>query len=238
VALAPRASGRLRIVSGGVAGATDAWRPQRPGRRNVKDVPDPLIEPGWEGERLLVTATDRQVRATGAEGSAVDLAEPLVAALRDAVRATHAVLDAHLTTQAARTSEGAVVADVQAPTAVELAGQMLLGRGRTRRSELAESVLEEDDEAPRALVVVDLLELDGDGLLDVPLLERKRLLESVLVESDLVRLGVYVRPPVDPWIGTWRALGFHTIVYKAANSRYRPGEPNDGWAVALIPQRS
>ena len=42
-------------------------------------------------------------------------------------------------------------------------------------------------------------------------------------ESDLVRRGAYVRPPIDTWVGSWRALGFNGLTYKAANSRYRPG---------------
>jgi len=41
--------------------------------------------------------------------------------------------------------------------------------------------------------------LDDESICDVPLLERRRLLESVLVESHLVRVGVFVKPPVDGW---------------------------------------
>ena len=87
------------------------------------------------------------------------------------------------------------------------------------------------------LVCVDLLAIDDQPLLDVPLLERKRLLESAIDENLLVRLGAYVRPPVDPWVGSWRAQGFRAMAYKASNSRYRPGEPNDAWATANIPRR-
>ncbi|HYM83181.1 MAG TPA: hypothetical protein VEY67_03395, partial [Candidatus Dormibacteraeota bacterium] len=87
------------------------------------------------------------------------------------------------------------------------------------------------------LVAIDLLALEGEPLLDIPLLERKRLLDSVLEPSHLVRLGAYVRPPIDPWIGSWRAQGFHAIAFKDANGRYRPGERADDWAVSNIPQR-
>ena len=58
------------------------------------------------------------------------------------------------------------------------------------------------------LVVVDLLWLDGEWLLDVPLLERKRVLESILPPSQLVRASPYVRQPIGTWIGSWRAQGF------------------------------
>ena len=72
----------------------------------------------------------------------------------------------------------------------------------------------------------------------MPLLERKRILEGVLDEAELVRRTAFVRPPVDPWIGTWRSIGFGLLAYKAANSRYRPGQPNEEWATApRSPQR-
>jgi ATP-dependent DNA ligase len=88
-----------------------------------------------------------------------------------------------------------------------------------------------------ALVAVDLLWLDDEALIDVPLLERKRILESVLPESELIRRGVHVRPPVDTWLGSWRASGFSRLAYKSANSRYAPGEKNEQWALAEIPRR-
>ena len=59
-----------------------------------------------------------------------------------------------------------------------------------------------------SFVATDLLWLDDTSLLDVPLLERRRLLESVVAESDVVRVGAFVRPPIDSWITSWRSMGF------------------------------
>jgi hypothetical protein len=212
-------------------------RPQAIGRRGVRDVRDPLIEPFWEGDRLIVEIADGRVGATGVEGEPVDLDEAMAEALTTLVRAGQAVLDVHLSPRAARTTEGAIVGDVAVPSATELAGQMFVGGAASRRVELRRG-LEPDEAGPDVvLVAIDLIELDRESLLDVPLLERKRLLESVLDEGPLVRVGAFVRPPVDAWLGTWRALGFRQVVYKAANGRYLPGERNDGWAIAQIPQR-
>ena len=116
-------------------------------------------------------------------------------------------------------------------------GNMLRRRRRdTPTVEQTERVtpVEENDVA---LVVTDLLWLDDEPLLDVPLLERKRILESVVGESKLVRRGTFVRPPVDPWLGSWRAFGFSRMSYKAANSRYLPGQRNPDWTVADVPTR-
>ncbi len=86
-------------------------------------------------------------------------------------------------------------------------------------------------------MAIDLLVVDDEEILDVPLLERKRVLESVLEENRLVRRGIYVRPPLDAWLISWRSIGFQTVAYKAANGRYQPGLDNDGWATAKIPTR-
>jgi hypothetical protein len=87
-----------------------------------------------------------------------------------------------------------------------------------------------------AFVATDLLWLDGQPLFDVPLLERKRLLEAVLEESYLVRVSAFVRPSAVITLVTWGTIGFRDLVWKAANSRYRPGEANEDWAVGRAPQ--
>src|SRR5207342_2129745 len=86
-------------------------------------------------------------------------------------------------------------------------------------------------------VATDLLWVDDASLLDIPLLERRRILESVLDESDVVRIGAFIRPPILSWVGSWKAQGFSGITYKAANSRYHPGEAHPDWAVAGMPHR-
>jgi hypothetical protein len=53
----------------------------------------------------------------------------------------------------------------------------------------------------------------------------------------LVRRGIFIRPPIDTWIGSWRTFGFNRMAYKAANSRYLPGQPNPDWAIADLPIR-
>jgi hypothetical protein len=230
-----------------------AWRPQPFGTKNVHGVVDPLIEPLWEGMRVLVDVAAADPGHGGIAGrSAVAMARDMdgddvggvvegidlvLSELGRSVRAEHATIDGYLTHMVVRGSAGAFAGGIEAPSSSEMATQMLMGR-RARRSELVESMPEEvSAEEPLGFVAVDLLSVDDDLLLDVPLLERKRVLESVVAEGELVRIGLFVRPPVDPWIGSWRSLGFHSLAYKSANSRYRPGRPNDAWAIARIPKR-
>jgi ATP-dependent DNA ligase len=88
---------------------------------------------------------------------------------------------------------------------------------------------DEPDTDRRAFVAVDLLELDGEPLLDVPLQERRRLLESVVDERVQVRVSPAVKQPIGGWLLGWRANGFTHFVAKHQNSRYAPGERTDDW---------
>jgi ATP-dependent DNA ligase len=80
-------------------------------------------------------------------------------------------------------------------------------------------------------VAVDLLRVDYVTLFDVPLLERKRLLEGVLVQSPLIRLSPYVTPPIQAWLRTWRMAGFKGAIVKGANSKYVPGRRTFEWTI-------
>ena len=88
---------------------------------------------------------------------------------------------------------------------------------------------EQPDEDRRAFVAVDLLELDGEPLLDVPLQERRRLLESVVDERMQVRVSPAVKQPIGGWLLGWRESGFTHCVAKHQNSRYAPGGRNEDW---------
>jgi hypothetical protein len=219
------------------------WRPQRFGVGKTRAIPDPIIEPMWIGDRVLVHVERGASILVDDDGDPVDPSYPGLAAIVDelggALRAETLVLDGYLTHQATMASQSSRPDRVEGMSAGEMTAQMLLGRqaGRKRlaREAAAEAAILSAD-TPLAFVAVDLLETDGTELLTVPLLERKRLLESVLDEGDLVRRTAYVRPPVDIWLGTWRSLGFTQLAYKAANGRYAPGVANDGWAIARIPQ--
>ena len=86
-----------------------------------------------------------------------------------------------------------------------------------------------DGEPVDGFVAVDLLRVDGTVLLDVPLLERKRLLESVIAPGPLLRVSEHVRPPADPWVATWKSMGLAGGILKAAYSRYHPSDDTVEW---------
>jgi hypothetical protein len=224
--------------------AAGSWRPQQFGDRRAADIDDPLIEPLWTGPRVLVLIDGAAVRITDVDGQALDGLHEIRDDLVGAAAGATMLLDAYLTPEPIEgTDELAGRDEVEIPEAGRALTQMVFGQRSAKADRLATRTAEARRRSPAsamsevALVAVDLLWLDDEPLLNVPLLERKRLLESVLAESHLIRRGVHVRPPIDTWLGSWRASGFGRLAYKAANSRYVPGEKNPSWALAEIPRR-
>jgi ATP-dependent DNA ligase len=174
-----------------------------------------LFEPSWPGDRLMVRRRNGRVHATGEEGELAD--------------ETHA--------EAIEVLGAAILADEALVDGVWTA-QPFIGAGSLARV-WAETLEREglDDQVPdpieserrRAFVAVDLVELEGLPLHDVPFQERRRLLESVIDPGVQVRLSPIVKQPIRGWLLGWRDNGFTTYVAKHQNARYRPGEETDEW---------
>ena len=216
------------------------WRPQRPRpTRRPAPVTDPLLEPFWSGMRVLAHFEI----TPGSGGPAVlelfdEAGEPAgavapaaVEALRAAVMVREAVIDGVLTVQPTIGGNGtALVAEAHVPgmgMIVPRAPEVVYQRRLPADAAAAEI----------CFVAVDLLSVDNQPLLDLPLLERKRQLESLLVPSELVRLSPTTRPPLGPWLASWQAAGFRGLLMKSSNSRYRPGEETTEWTVVRQAQQ-
>lgn len=223
---------------------TEAWRPMAFGLKEPKRIRDPLCEPLWSGRRVLAEVAGRGVTLRDEDGRVLEGYDALRAALTATTYATDAIVDGYLLPAPIRDTVGAdaPIGMETVPTASQMSRQMLLGGGGTNKHreqlELAAArAVELPNDAPTAMIAVDLLWLDGQPLVDVPLLERKRLLDAVVVDHELVRRTVLVRPPVEAWYAQWRALGFREYAVKGANSRYEPGGASDHWTTAPIPKR-
>jgi bifunctional non-homologous end joining protein LigD len=178
--------------------------PQRPRfLREFSESPDYLLEPAWNGRRALI-AVGPAPTATGYEGKPVDAPRELLDAIVAVTNADEALLD------------GIFVGGFLDEPDLEA--------GADDQEAFVRPA------APREVfVVVDLLEVDGESLLDVPLLERKRQLAAIVRASQNVRLTPFVRRGFRSWRDTLEAQGFKQFVVKKVNSRYRPGETNDDW---------
>jgi len=209
------------------------WLPMRPYRgRRVFDIRDPIVEPFWSGVRVIAHVIAPASRGGPSvaliEDLGADLA-PELPELREAVGnsvvAHDAVIDGVISRQVGLDGVGAAAI----PEMRGRAGLVVRDRADldvVPRGEPGDAAEDRD-----GFIAFDLLRVDGTPLLDVPLLERKRLLESVVMPGDLVRTSVHVRPPIETWLATWKALGLRGGILKAANSRYSPGADSVEWRI-------
>lgn len=212
-------------------------------RTNFRSIRDGIWEPLWGGRRVLIDALGTDIAIRDEQGESIEGYDLLRDAMRDAALAYELVLDGYLLPAPLRDTTGAE--SVMGLDSIQSVGQMsrqfLIGARSTDRADAIEAAqlrrVALPSSSPTAFVAVDLLWLDGDPLIDVPLAERKRLLDGVILDGEVVRKTVAVRPPVEAWYGQWRALGFREVAVKGANSRYVPGKPNGEWATVLIPRR-
>jgi bifunctional non-homologous end joining protein LigD len=176
-----------------------------------------LFEPYWTGDRLMARLQDGRVTLTDEAG------EPAGPAFADAADELLAAIDAE-----------AVVLDgiwTAQPFVVDGSGGRQLAKSLTEEGLVDRPPDPLSMETRRAFVALDLVELDGQSLGDVPYQERRRLLESVVHENVRVRVTPAVRQPIRPWLNVWRGNGFTRYVAKHMNSRYRSGEQADDWLI-------
>jgi len=179
--------------------------PQRPRTAREKgEGPTHLLEPEWQGTRALVRVGHDGPRFVGYHGP-VEGPRELYEAIAADAHCDTAIVDGVIVDQ--WQDERELEADADGNAFVRTPG------GR------------------RIFAAFDLLEVDGDPLLDVPLLERKRHLEGLLRASLNVRLTAYVTRGLRAWRDTLVAQGFRRVVLKDWNSTYAPGQTADSWIV-------
>jgi hypothetical protein len=211
------------------------WRPQRVKVVRNAEVTDPILEPLWTGVRVIAHFEDSENEDEWGEVVVIDEfgddasadAPQAVDQLRRAIRARSAVVDGIITREATAGGENTAIGLFPTVNPVK---KFFLG-GNAAEADVKYEPRGPRQQGPPAFVALDLLSVDGQHLFDVALLERKRLLESLIEESELVRVSPWARPPVRTWFNTWRSAGFRGMILKSANSRYRPGEETSQWAL-------
>ena len=216
------------------------WRPQTFGSKSSSGVRDPIVEPLWSGLRFLGAVAGEDALLQDVDGDRLDGFPALVEGLAMATSAGEVIVDGYVTAEVVHDGTGTFTGSDPLDSPTKVVTQTLMGSrpgNDAKRLDQGRAARMPRGDDPVALVLVDLIWLDGTALLDIPLLERRRLLESVVTETDLVRRGTFVRPPIDTWVGSWRAMGFPGISFKAANSRYAPGAAAPDWASIAMPRR-
>ena len=187
------------------------------------DDPDWLFEIKWDGYRVESVIDAGRVRLW--TRNRIDAATyfPELAGPPDWIAAREAVVDGEVV---ALDSEGrpdfSLLQDRTGLRGLEAA------TGR-RSPTAAKPTPDERARIPLAYMVFDLLHLDGRSLVDVPLEDRKRLLQRVLRPHPQVRYASHV---ADEGVAFMRAAaerGLEGVVAKRRTSRYEPGRRSRDW---------
>ncbi|MCX9084604.1 MAG: non-homologous end-joining DNA ligase [Candidatus Methanoperedens sp.] len=82
---------------------------------------------------------------------------------------------------------------------------------------------------PSTYVIFDILEKDGKQLLDIPLMERKNILEKSVKEGKFVTTSLYVEDSGEPYYLAAIEKGVEGIMAKKKKSFYEPGKRSNNW---------
>lgn len=177
----------------------------------VPSGPEWLHEVKWDGMRVLVEVRNGRLRITSRNENDVTVSFPELAALsRPDVLGSHDLL-----------MDGEIVAFTDGiPVFGALADRLHVTNARKAESAAARN--------PVTLMVFDLLSLDGVDLTNLPLSERRAVLDSLHLHA--ARLQV---PPAyddgDALLEATRQQGLEGIVSKRRSSRYCFGRRSEDW---------
>ncbi len=82
---------------------------------------------------------------------------------------------------------------------------------------------------PAAYIVFDILEKDGKPLLDLPLIDRKKILKDAVQEGEHVLLEDYVEKKGEAYFEAVLRKGLEGVMAKKKTSPYQPGVRSGNW---------
>jgi len=104
--------------------------------------------------------------------------------------------------------------------------QALAERSKTTSTENVKYL---SHESPANYVIFDILEKDGNPLLQLPLTERKRLLKQYVREGSYIVLSAFVETDGEAYYKAALAKGMEGIMAKKKDSQYEPGARSANW---------
>jgi bifunctional non-homologous end joining protein LigD len=175
----------------------------------VVDNPAWSFEPKWDGIRAIAVCDDATVLVSRNRNE-ITVAYPELQRLHERLVAIDAMVDGEIVAL-----EGGV------PSFEKLQGRMHV-RDEREVARLA-------TKAPVTFVAFDLLYLDGRSLVALPLEERRRMLEEIVVPSATLQVSPAVAGEGTTLFEVARARRLEGIVGKRLNSRYEPGKRSPAW---------
>jgi bifunctional non-homologous end joining protein LigD len=167
----------------------------------VPDGDDWAFEIKWDGYRTIVHVADGRVRLQSTAGHDVTDRWPEFSGLADAVNARSAILDGEL-----------VVFDDDGRPRFELAQRSGVGSDR-------QAVIQ----------FFDVLQVDGNDTIDLPYLDRRRLLEQLVEPGDNWTVPACRIGDGAALVAATAEQGLEGVIAKRIDSRYRPATRSRDW---------
>jgi bifunctional non-homologous end joining protein LigD len=181
-----------------------------------KEAPRPrrdwTVEMKWDGFRAIAAVTDGHLSLRSRTGNDLLQRFPELSRVVPALGGRDAVLDGEI-------------------VALDRDGRPDFGLLQARSAPARRGERRGDPEdAPVEYYVFDLLHLDGESLLDQPLVERRRRLESLLpAAGDTVQVPAVWTGGIAAALESSKARGLEGILLKRSDSAYRPGARSPDW---------
>ena len=168
-----------------------------------------LFEVKWDGHRCLANL-GTSTRLTSRTSRDMTAQFPELIDLHRQLAARNAVIDGEI-------------------VALDRDGRPSFERMQDRFHRTPDELARHKGRVPVQFLAFDLLWLDGQSLLELPLVERRARLVEVLVETRDIRLSQVVEGAGTAFFEQVKALKLEGIVAKRAASPYRPGARSPDW---------
>ncbi len=168
-----------------------------------------LFEVKWDGHRCLANL-GTSTRLTSRTTRDMTAQFPELIDMHRQLAARNAVVDGEI-------------------VALDREGRPSFERMQDRFHRTPEELARNKGRVPVQFLAFDLLWLDGQSLLDLPLVERRARLVEVLVETRDIRLSQVVEGAGKDFFAQVKALQLEGMVAKRAASPYRPGARSHDW---------
>ena len=170
------------------------------------------FEPKMDGIRCLAEMTTGETKLITRTGRDVTSQYPDIHMIHELVDQVNAVLDGEI-----------VAFDAEGKNSFEALQQRMNLANEREIKRMAKQL-------PVALVVFDLLWLDGRETTGLTLEERRELLELIVEQDDRLQLMTHVEGDGKAFTEAARDLGLEGVVAKRKGSKYLPGRRSDTWS--------
>jgi bifunctional non-homologous end joining protein LigD len=178
-----------------------------------------LFEIKWDGVRAICFIDDKTVRITSRTGHSCERQYPELSVIGHQILAKQAIVDGEI----AALDKNGLSRFALIQTRIAVADPNTISHLARR--------------TPVTLLVFDLLYLDGYDLRGVPLIERKRALQSILQPSGVMRYSEHFANNGDEMLNAARATGLEGIIAKCATSTYQSKRSRDWQKIKIVAQQ-